>query len=388
MIIKKERFEALDILRGLTMLIMALDHSRYFFALGYVSYAPTDIDLTNLEVFFTRWITHLAAPIFIFLSGIGLFFASSRRTKSQLAYLAISRGIWLIFLELTLVGFFWAFSTDFILHPKVGVLFVIGLCMIIMGFLIYLPKYIIGIIATVMLLGHNSLDFIHAYDFTSYGWLWNIIHDKGAFYIGEIEVRVIYPFIPWVAVMASGYLFGPIVKKQRDTRKKIFFATGLSLVILAIVLRFTNIYGDISLWNHYTDFDSTLISFLNFTKYPPSLIFLSFFIGIGLLLMYAFDRKLGRWTLPLRYFGQVPFFFYILHIPLLHLGAIVMALLVFNDASWLFSAKIGYSGEYSYGSDLLAIYSGWIITVAMLYYPSKKFAEFKAKRKDWWLSYL
>jgi len=171
---KKERFEALDVLRGLTMIIMALDHSRDFFALDWVYFAPTDIALTNLEVFFTRWITHFAAPTFIFLAGIGLFFASGRRTKNELAYLAISRGIWLIFLELTLIGFFWSFNSDFIYHPKVAVLFAIGVCMIFMGLLIYLPKYIIAIVAILMIFGHNTLDGIQAIDFGTYSWVWNL----------------------------------------------------------------------------------------------------------------------------------------------------------------------------------------------------------------------
>jgi len=386
---KSERFVALDVLRGLSMVIMALDHSRDFFSLGYVYFAPTDIDITNLEVFFTRWITHFAAPTFIFLAGIGLFFASGRRTKNELAYLAISRGVWLIFLEFTLIGFFWAFSSDFIYHPKVAVLFAIGISMIFMGFLIHLPKYIIGIIAIFMIFGHNVFDNILTQSFGSYAWIWNLLHSPGNFYVGEIEIRVLYPFVPWIGVMAAGYLFGPITKMSRQKRKKIFLFTGIGLLLFGLALRYTNIYGDPILWHQYASFDATLMSFLNFTKYPPSLVFLSIFLGPAMVLMGALDRPLGKWSYPLRDFGRVPFFFYILHIPLLHVGGILLALYTFNDASWLMQTPIGPSPEgYHYTYELLPTYIAWVSVVILLYWPCKWFAGLKTRRKDWWLSYF
>ncbi len=387
--IKKQRFEALDMLRGLSMVIMALDHSRDFFALGFVYFAPLDIDITTLEVFFTRWITNFAAPTFIFLAGIGLFFASGRRTKSELAYLAITRGMWLIFLELTFVGFFWSFNSEFILHPKIAVLFVIGACMIFMGLLIYLPKYMIAIIAIFMIFGHNFFDEIQASSFGTYAWVWQVLHVKGIIFFEGGDIRVIYPFIPWIGVMATGYLFGPITKMEQASRKKIFAYTGLSLVIFAIILRYFDSYGNLTQWMHYGTLKQTIMSFLNFTKYPPSLTFLSFFMGMAMLLLSIFDRKLGSWANPLKYFGQVPFFFYVTHLPILHLGGIILAYTVFGDASWLFGAPMISSPEgYSYGYNLFPTYVAWILVVLALYLPSKWFAELKSKRKDWWLSYL
>lgn len=389
MLKKSERFAALDVLRGLTMVIMALDHARDFFALGFVYFAPTDIDLTNLEVFFTRWITHFAAPTFIFLAGIGLYFASARRTKNELAYLAISRGVWLIFLELTLIGFFWAFSPEFVYKPKLAVLFAIGISMIFMGLLVYLPKYLIALIGLVMVFGHNLLDGISPEIFGSYIWLWNLVHQPGIFSIGEFEVRVVYPMVPWIGVMALGYLFGPVTKLPREERKKVFLFTGLSLLTFGLLLRYSNIYGDPSLWMVYDNFSDTLMSFLHFTKYPVSLIYLSVFIGLAIILMYIFDRDLGKYAQPLKNFGQAPFFFYIIHIPLLHLGGIALATIFFGDASWLFGAPISNSPEgYSYGSELLPTYIAWIVVVIALYYPTKWFAELKTRKKDWWLSYL
>ncbi len=386
---KSERFVALDVLRGLTMVIMALDHSRDFFSLGFVFYAPTDVAITNLEVFFTRWITHFAAPTFMFLAGIGLFFASGRRSKGELARLAITRGIWLIFLELTFIGFFWSLSTDFIYYPKIAVLFAIGVSMIFMGILIYLPKPIIALIAILMIFGHNSLDAISPEFFGSFAWVWHLLHSAGSFYIGDIEVRVIYPFIPWIGVMAAGYLFGPITKLPRLQRKKIFLTTGMILLIFGLVLRYTNVYGDLNMWSHLQTIDATVMSFLNFTKYPPSLIYLSVFLGLAMILMSLLDRDLGSWSNPLRDFGQAPFFFYLLHIPILHLGGVALALLTFGDASWLMSAPLGHSPEgLNYFSQLGPTYIAWFAVLLLLYYPSRWFSKLKTRRKDWWLSYL
>ncbi|MEA1917427.1 MAG: heparan-alpha-glucosaminide N-acetyltransferase domain-containing protein [Campylobacterota bacterium] len=387
--VKKERYEALDVLRGLTIIIMALDHSRDFFSLGFVQFAPTDIDLTNMEVFLTRWVTHFAAPTFMFLAGIGLFFASGRRTKGELAQLAFTRGLWLIFLELTLVGFFWSFSPEFIYKPKIAVLFAIGVSMIFMAGLIYLPKWAIAVVAAVMIFGHNALDGVSAETFNQYAWLWYLTHEPGMFHIGEFEVRVVYPFVPWIGVMAFGYLFGPVTKLPKERRKKIFFQTGLALLFFGVALRFTNLYGDPTIWSMQSSFTYTAISFLNFTKYPPSLIYLSVLIGMAMILMGLLDKELGKWSHPLRNIGQVPFFFYVIHIPLLHLGGIALAMIYFGDASWLFGAPVGSGPEgYSYGSQLLPTYAAWIAVIVILYYPSKWFAKLKRERKDWWLSYL
>ncbi|QOP46069.1 DUF1624 domain-containing protein [Sulfurimonas paralvinellae] len=386
---KKERFEALDILRGLAMVIMALDHARDFFALDFVLSSPTDLAMTNMEVFLTRWITHFAAPTFIFLAGIGLFFASGRRTKSQLATLALTRGIWLIFLELTLVGFFWCFSSDFIYKPKVGVLFAIGIAMIAMSVIIYLPRYLIAFISLFLIFGHNMFDSIEPHMFKDYFWIWHLLHVPGNIYIGDIELRVIYPLAPWIGVMALGYLFGPVTKLPRADRKKVFLFTGLSFFVISIMLRWGNIYGDPSFWSPHPTLEYSIMSFLNFTKYPPSLIYILFLLGSAMMLMGLLDRPLGRWSEPLKVFGQVPFFFYILHIPLLHLGGIALALYVFNDASWLFQAPLGETPSgYSYGYELLPTYLAWISAVVILYYPSRWFAGLKASRKDWWISYF
>lgn len=385
----KDRFEALDMLRGLTMVIMALDHSRDFFALGFVFSAPLDLAVTNLEVFFTRWITHFAAPVFMFLAGIGLFFASGRRTKHELAFLAWSRGLWLIFLELTLVGFFWSFSPDFYYKPKVAVLFAIGISMIAMAGLVYLPKWLIALVAGMMILGHNALDMMQPHTFGEAAWIWKLLHAPGSFLMGSIEVYVVYPFIPWIGVMALGYLFGPVIKMAKEDRKKIFLWLGIGVILFGMLLRFVDVYGDPSSWSLQDSVALTVMSFLNFTKYPPSLIYLSFMLGSSLILMNWLDRPLGKWSYPLQVFGRVPFFFYILHIPLLHLGGIVLALIVFQDAGWLIQTPVGPSPEgYSYGFELLPTYLGWVAALIILYIPSRWFAQVKARRKDWWLSYF
>jgi uncharacterized membrane protein len=385
----KQRYEALDVLRGMTMVIMALDHSRDFLSLGYVFSSPLDLDVTNFEVFMTRWITHFAAPVFIFLAGIGLYFASSRRTKSELAFLALSRGIWLILLELSLVAFFWSFSSDFYYKPKVAVLFAIGVSMIFMAFLVYLPKWLIAIISLSLVFGHNAFDSVDASYFGEYAWIWHLLHQPGTIHVLGLDIRVIYSFIPWIGVMALGYLFGPVTKMQQTQRKKIFLFSGAALLIAGIVLRTTNLYGEANLYEEQDSFIFTLMSFLNVTKYPPSLLYLFFMLGIAMLMMGLFDRKLASWSKPFEVFGRVPFFFYILHIPLLHIFGIILALYTFNDASWLMQTPVGPAPkDYSYTYELLPTYLAWIAAVVLLYKPSKWFANIKANRKDWWLSYF
>jgi len=389
-VVKKQRFEALDVLRGLTMVIMALDHSRDFLALGYVFSKPLDIELTTFSVFITRWITHFAAPTFMFLAGIGLYFASRRRTKDELAFLAFSRGLWLIFLELTLVGFFWTFSPDFFTHPKVAVLFAIGVSMIAMAGLVYLPKYMIAIIAFALIFGHNAFDGVHAEDLGQFSWVWHLLHEPGMIHLFGLDIRVIYPFIPWIGVMAAGYLFGPVVSFEKERRKKIFLKLGLSLLVLGTLLRVSNLYGDANQFEIYNTLSMTVMSFLNVVKYPPSLIYLCFMLGIALLLMYFFDKPMGSTAYKLQVFGRVPFFFYILHIPILHLIGVAVAYYNFGNADWLFGAPVqeGPNDWTQYEYQLLPTYLAWIFVLWLLYYPSKWFGDIKTKRNDWWLSYF
>jgi uncharacterized membrane protein len=389
-ITKKKRFEALDVLRGLTMVIMALDHSRDFLALGQVFSKPLNIDLTTLDIFLTRWITHFAAPTFMFLAGIGLYFASRRRTKKELAFLAYSRGLWLIFLELTIVGFFWTFSPDFFAHPKIAVLFAIGVSMICFSFLVYLPKYAIAIIALLLIFGHNAFDAVQAEKLGAFGWIWHLLHEPGTISLFGIEIRVVYPFIPWIGVMAVGYLFGPVVGFDQERRKKIFLSLGFTLLALGTFLRISNLYGDPIYFDVYNTFNMTVMSFLNVTKYPPSLIYLCFMLGLAMLLMYLFDRPMGKISYILQVYGRVPFFFYILHIPILHIFGIIVAVYYFGNADWLFGAPVqeGPNDWTQYQHQLIPTYIAWILVLWLLYYPSKWFGDLKSRRNDWWLSYF
>lgn len=389
--VKRERFEALDMLRGAAIVIMALDHSRDFLSLGFVQSDPTDLDVTTPEIFLTRWMTHLAAPTFMFLAGIGLFFASMRRTRGEVARLAWTRGLWLIFLELTLVGFFWSFTPDFLYTPKLAVLFALGISMIAMAVIVYLPRWGIATVALLMIFGHNLLDALTPETFGPYAWLWHLIHVPGTIGIFDaFQVRVVYPMVPWIGVMALGYLFGPVTKLPRVERKAIFLRFGLLLLVSGVMLRWFNGYGDPSLWQAGATMELTVLSFLNVTKYPPSLIYLCLFLGIAMIMMSLFDReKMGAWSYPLRVVGQVPFFVYVTHIPLLHLGGVVLAMTVFGHAQWLFGVPVGAGPEgYTYGFRLLPTYVGWIAVMVILFYPARWFARLKTRRKDWWLSYL
>lgn len=371
------------------MVIMALDHSRDFFSNSHAYFDPIDVHTTTTAFFFTRWITDFCAPVFFFLAGMGIYLASSRRTKSQLATLLLTRGLWLIVLELTFIRVSWYFNFDFTLL-KAGVIWCLGASMIALAGLVYAPKAVIAAIAFTMIAGHNLLDGIKPEDFGAWSGVWNVLHQKGYVDLfGEVKLLVVYPLIPWIGVMAAGYVCGPVVRWQPEARRRCLFYAGLGLTLAFVVLRGINVYGDPEPWATQPNPVYTFLHFLACEKYPPSLSYLLMTMGPALILLAALDRPAQPKLLkPTLIFGRVPFLFYVLHLPLLHAMAIPWALWRYGSASWLFVNPPDGTRPHEFQFDLPLTYVAWVLALLILYPVCSWFAKVKATRKDWWLSYL
>ena len=383
--IKSERLYSVDILRGIAMILMALDHTRDYF--HFVRFDPLDLSQTTPLLFITRWVTHHCAPVFVFLAGTGAFLSLGRgNTKSDLARFLVSRGFWLIFLELTVVRLAWYFNFNY--ADMVGqVIWAIGWSMIFLAGLIYLPRTVIAIIAFGMIGLHNFLDGVSKEAFGSLAWLWQIFHERGVIQIGdEVVFRAVYPLIPWIGVMAAGYLFGSIFNKPEQERNKLLYILGSTLIIGFIIIRAINIYGDPHPWTVQDTFVKTVLSFIDTHKYPPSLLYLMMTLGPAILVMPWLEKWRGRFGEFFRLFGRVPLFYYVLHLYLIHSLALIAAWWTMDDYSFMFNLfKFIPEG---YGFSLPVVYLVWLSVIAILYLPCLWFAELKKRRKDVWLSYL
>jgi uncharacterized membrane protein len=392
------RLDSVDAVRGVVMVVMALDHVRDFFHSYAKAFDPTDPTKTWTLLFFTRWVTHFCAPTFVFLAGAGAFLATRRgRTKPELARFLLTRGLWLIVLEVTLVRFGWFFNFDY--HfVLLQVIWAIGWSMIVLAGLVFLPTRVIAGFGLTMIALHNLLDGVRADGFGTLRWLWVLLHE------GNILAPrpgftwlAAYPLVPWVGVMAAGYAFGELLTLERERRRRILFMLGGAAVVLFVALRALNVYGDPRPW----EFQErgawyTFLSFLNTSKYPPSLLFLLMTLGPSIIAVALFDRGEGaRPPLLLRpfvVFGRVPMFYYLLHVPLMHLVAIAFAYAKYGHAEWLFLNWLSPGQPPleppGYGYDLLVVYLVWLGVVAALYPLCRWFAGVKRRRRDAWLSYL
>jgi uncharacterized membrane protein len=390
------RITSVDLLRGLVMVIMALDHTREYFT--NTNFSPEDLAHTSGAMFFTRFVTHFCAPVFSLLAGTGAFLAVSRgKTVQEVSRFFWTRGIWLVFLELTFIGFGWTFFMPF---GFAGVIWILGWSMVAMAVIVRLPVRWIAVLGVVMIVGHNLLDGISPDSFGKFSWLWMFLHSPGMYWIKEPTryLYFTYPFIPWVGVMASGYAMGALL--QRPDRKKLFFRIGIGMTLAFFVLRGINLYGNgtaglppsVGPWSVQTTLTLSVISFFNTLKYPPSLDYLLMTLGPALIALAWFDgvkaeRGLGRVLLV---FGRVPMFYYVLHIYLIHIMAIVVALLIHQPSAFLWSWDfILQPLPDGYGHGLPFIYLMWICVPLILYVPCRRYMEFKRQHREWrWLSYL
>ena len=387
--ITKTRIESIDLLKGVVMVIMALDHVRDYFHYSAFMFNPADPTQSTLPIFFTRWITHFCAPAFSFLAGLSAFMVGKRKSKSELSVFLIKRGIWLIFIELTIVCFGWYFDLQF---RTLGLLVIwsLGISMIILAALIYLPRNYILLISLLLICFHNLLDNVH---FPG-NVLWSVVHEQMIYKFSGNKILLIgYPIVPWFAVMALGYYFGSLYDKSFDNRKrkKLLNSIGIIAVATFVVLRLANLYGDPKQFKEFGSFSQNLISFLNPNKYPPSLLYLLMTLGAAFLFLANTEKLKGRIVNFFCTFGRVPFFYYIIHIYIIHIIAMIMAQI--SGWGWkkmILSTFIAFEPNMKgYGYSLWIVYVIWISVILLLYPLCKKFDKYKQTHKEkWWLSYL
>lgn len=389
----KSRIQSIDLLRGLIMIIMALDHVRDYICSASFLFDPLDLTKTNGSLFFTRWITHYCAPVFMLLAGTSAYLTGQRRTKKELSVFLLKRGLWLVFLEMIVVNFAWSFNIKLPIFFFITI-WALGISMMVLAALIHLPKKIILAFCIILIAGHNLLDTIHVPGNTLKGFGWAILHEQQFFnWQGKIWL-VGYPLIPWIGVMPLGYLLGRWYASDYDAvrRRRNLRILGTSAIILFILLRFSNLYGDPVKWSTQKDNFFTFLSFMNVNKYPPSLLYLLITLGPSLLFLAFTEHLKGALVRVITVYGRVPMFYYLIHIYIIHLIALLSSVFIpgQNWRIWILDEPIWFTtGLKGYGFSLPVCYLIWIAVVVAVYPLCKVYDRYKQSHKEkWWLSYL
>lgn len=371
---ERARIGSVDTLRGLVMVIMALDHTRDFFST--TGFNPREV--TDPLLFLTRWVTHFCAPTFILLAGLSAFLYGRGKSLGELSRFLLVRGLWLILIDLTLIKFGWRFELD-LYRLSAGVIFVIGASMVALSALIWLPRWAIASLALLMIAGHNLLDNVRAEDLGEASGAWHVLHEPGLVPLGDsVTLYILYPLVPWIGVMASGYLLGPVMQLDQGKRQRILLAVGAAIAVGFLVLRITNVYGDPTPWTPQDTWLSTILSFFNCEKYPPSLLYLMMTLGTALILLALFEQVRGALASFLSTFGRVPFFYYVVHIYLIHALAVATAFAI--------TGALATTPEINFS--LTGVYIVWLMVVVLLYPICHWFSELKEKSSGWWWTYL
>lgn len=386
------RITAIDLLRGLVMIIMALDHTRDFIHKEALLEDPLNFATTTPFLFFTRWITHYCAPIFVFLAGTSGFFQSLRKSKADLCGFLIKRGLWLILVEVTIITFAISFDVQFNTF-FLQVIWAIGISMVLLGFAVWLPFYVILAIGLLIVLGHNSLDFYEANKKEGFGIYYALLRRPDFVPIGgNRTLGILYPFLPWTGVMFLGYCFGKLfIHYEGGQRRRILTRLGLSIIILFIALRATNSYGDPLPWATQKSSVFTILSFVNTTKYPPSLLHLCMTLGPAILFLAFTDTFKNALSKLITVYGKVPFFYYVLHMYLIHGVSAFFFFLRGHGFGENASGTLGFPFRFvvpGEGLSLFLTYLVWLAIVAALYPACRWFSRYKQTHKQWWLSYL
>jgi uncharacterized membrane protein len=375
----RSRIDSIDMMRGLVMLIMLLDHVRERFYYHLQVSDPMELDVTSTSLFFSRFAAHLCAPVFVFLTGLSAWLYANPANgpaRSARSFL-IKRGLFLIALEWLILPLSWMGSYDTI---WLQVIWAIGLSMVVLALVSQWPKAVLASLGLVIVFGHNLLTPIN-FQPDEWGYtLWTILHDRNYLVSeGVVKIKASYPVLPWIGVIILGYLAGPLYSKRMSAQHRgaLLLQLGASCLVLFVLLRGFNIYGETQDWQRYPDLVTTLMSILNLTKYPPSLNFLLVTLGLMFLLLYVLEKQQGQWTQVLVNFGSAPMFFYLLHLfVLLALHGLLL--------SWY-----GATQGDRYGME----HMGWIwltsvLLAVALYYPTKWFSLYKKRSQQAWIRYL
>lgn len=387
------RVHSIDILRGLVMIIMALDHTRDYFHETAMTADPLDPATTSIPLFFTRWITHFCAPTFVFLSGISAYLSGLKKTPAANSSFLIKRGIWLIVVEvlvMTLAITFNPFYNSIILQ----VIWVIGWSMIVLGGLSRISRKLVLILGIVLVLGHNVLDYLHLPDSGPAAAFWRIFFTAFGTVIPLDKSHilfVLYAILPWTGLMFLGYSIGFLF--QRDfpamQRKRLLQSAGVAVIAAFVFLRWANHYGDPQPRRLYAEGYQNVLSFLNASKYPPSLQFMCMTIGPALVLLSVLEFSNSKLSRFARVYGKVPFFYYVLHFYLLHLLLVLLFFASGYSTSQIADPSIPfYFRPANFGYGLPIVYLIWLLVVLSLYYPCRWFGKYRQNHAQWWLSYL
>jgi len=394
----RARLDSIDLLRGIVMVIMVIDHTRDFVHGPALRYDPTDLASTSAAIFMTRWITHFCAPVFVFLAGVSAYLQRMRgKTDGELSWFLLTRGVWLLFVEVAVLHLLVWFNLNFSFIGPLQVIWAIGWSMIALAALVHLPLRAIAVIGVGMIALHNTLDGV-----MNQSLLWMVLHRAGIIMVGPSLVWVEYPLIPWIGVMAAGYAFGALYELEANRRIRIVARLGVAMLAAFIIIRATNIYGDPSHWSVQRTALFTLFSFINTTKYPPSLLYLLMTLGPALLALALFEAggageagrpgragPFGPAASALMIFGRVPFFFYLWQWVLAHTAAIVANIVAGKSFAYLLLMPPAFFGvPWGTGFHLWTVYLCWAAIIAVEYPLCAWFAGVKRRRRDWWLSYL
>ncbi|MGH8548787.1 MAG: DUF1624 domain-containing protein [Methylococcales bacterium] len=388
------RVASVDLLRGIVIILMALDHVRDFWSM--TPFSTTDLDQSTPVYFFTRWVTHFCAPVFMFLCGTSawLYRRNHLGSTQRLSRFLLTRGLWLILVEITVISYVWQATYQMIVFQ---VIWAIGCSMIVLGFLVFLPRFLIVGFGLVLVVFHNTLDSIEAERFPGFEWLWTILHISKLLAVSWMHpirgIEVVYPLIPWLGVIALGYGFGALLELPSGTRQTRTLLIGALSIAAFLVLRLLNLYGDSGLgsadapWhNHGRGAVYAFLSILNTTKYPPSLHYLLMTLGPAVALLPLLEKWHGRIADWIMVFGRVPFFFYVLHLYLIHGSASIWFGIHYD--TWNIAPFDPLTWPADYTPDLVRAYGVWALLLWILYWPCRWFAGIRKKYDYRWLSYL
>ncbi len=373
------------------MVIMALDHVRDFFHFQASTGDPTNMSTTTPQLFFTRWITHFCAPIFVFLAGTSAYLSGTKKTKAESSSFLLKRGLWLIAVEIVLMSLIFTFN-PFYNTIILQVIWSIGIGMVLLSFIIRLPMSVILVIGLSIVMLHNLLDYPEAARNGNIGFFWSLLHSRGFFKVFPNHfLFVFYPFAPWFGVMCCGYCFGRIYERSFPElkRRKILLRLGSAIILFFVLVRFINIYGDPAPWSTQKNMVYTILSFLNTTKYPPSLLYLCMTLGPGILSLAFLEHVKSKVADFFTVFGRVPFFYYVIHFFYIHL----LTLIVFFASGYTVKDAIPKKTPFlfrpdNFGYSLTIVYLIWIFVIISIYPLCKRYNKYKSTHNQWWLSYV